>query len=281
MKPLLKWAGGKARLAPQICAAFTQPCRGTYIEPFVGAAAVGLYRLAHGEVSDVVLSDVNPKLIAVHAAVRDHVDLLLEALDRLPGEDWRERYYDVRTAFNEGPHDGPEHAARFIWLNRAGFNGLYRENRKGQFNVPVGRYKRLAIPDEAHFQRTAALLQGVRIETSDFRTVMARAGEGDQVYCDPPYVPLSATANFTGYSKSPFGLEEQRALATCAREAALRGSEVVLSNHDTVLVRDTIYPAEEGFRHVGSPMVKRAISRKASNRKPVAEVIAAIGPIAA
>lgn len=281
MKPLLKWAGGKARLAPQICAVFSQPCTGTYIEPFAGAAAVALYRLAHGQVSSVVLSDVNHKLIGVHLAIRDHVDLVLEALDRMPKDDWRERYYEIREAYNVGPFVGPEHAARFLWLNRAGFNGLYRENRKGEFNVPVGRYTRLALPDETAFQRTAALLTGVDIVSADFRTVMSKAGKGDQVYCDPPYVPLSATANFTGYCKSPFGLDEQRALAVTAREAACRGAEVVLSNHDTVLVRDSIYPAFEGFRHVGNPMVSRAISRKGGDRKAVAEVIAAIGPLAA
>lgn len=280
MKPYLKWAGGKARLAPKICSAFANPTPGTYIEPFAGAGAVALHRLTKGTVSDVVLSDVNQKLMAVHEAIRDDVDGVLHELSRLPGDDWRERYYDIRTMFNAGPHTGPAHAARFIWLNRAGFNGLYRENRKGEFNVPVGRYAKLSIPSEDHFREVSRLLDGVTLLSVDFREAIARAGKGDQVYCDPPYVPLSATANFTAYSKSPFGPTEQRALAITAREAAKRGAEVVLSNHDTPHVRQDIYPLHEGFRHVARPMVKRAISRQGSTRRPVSEVIAAIGPMA-
>jgi DNA adenine methylase len=281
MKPVLKWAGGKARLAPRICAAFTGPCAGVYLEPFAGAAAVALYRLQRNEISHAVLTDVNAKLIAVHQAIRDHVDLVLEALDALPDDDWRERYYEVRAAFNAGPFKGPEHAARFLWLNRAGFNGLYRENKKGQFNVPIGRYKRVSLPSEDHFLAMSELLQGVELKATDFRSALKRAGRGDQVYCDPPYVPLSATANFTAYCKAPFGLNEQIALADSAREAAVRGAEVVLSNHDVPLVRDRIYKVDDGFRYVGTPRVARAISRKGSNRKAVSEVIAAIGPAAA
>jgi DNA adenine methylase len=281
MKPYLKWAGGKARLAPKICAAFTSPSTGTYIEPFAGAGAVALHRLAAGQVDDVVLSDVNHKLIATHVAVRDGLDDVLAAIDRLPKDDWRERYYDVRTAYNEGPFEGPDHAARFIWLNRAGFNGLYRENRKGGFNVPVGRYAKLSIPAESHFRAVSELLQRVTLLAVDFRTAIARAGKGDQVYCDPPYVPLTATANFTGYCKSPFGMAEQRALAITAREAAARGAQVVLSNHDTPVVRQDIYPLHEGFRMVERPMVSRAISQKGAKRRPVSEVIASIGPMVA
>ncbi len=279
MKPYLKWAGGKARLAPSICAAFRNPRPSTYIEPFAGAAAVALYRLANGMVSDVILSDVNAKLMAVHEVVRDDVDGLLAELDRLPKEDWRERYYDVRQAFNDGPHRGPRHAARFVWLNRAGFNGLYRENRNGAFNVPVGRYAKLSLPTEEHLRAVSELFRGVTLLAVDFREAIARAGKGDQVYCDPPYVPLSATASFTSYSKHPFGPREQRALAITAREAARRGAEVVLSNHDTPHVRQDIYPLHEGFRHVERPLVKRAISRNGSTRRPIREVIAAIGPM--
>ncbi|MCB9675995.1 MAG: Dam family site-specific DNA-(adenine-N6)-methyltransferase [Alphaproteobacteria bacterium] len=281
MKPLLKWAGGKARLAPEICEAFAGPCSGTYLEPFAGAAAVALFRLQRGDIGDAVLTDVNHKLIAVHAAVRDHVDDVLEELAAMPYDDWKERYYQVRAAYNDGPFKGPAHAARFIWLNRAGFNGLYRENKRGEHNVPVGRYTRVSIPDESHFRKVSELLRGVHLSADDFRTALTRAGKGDQVYCDPPYVPLSATANFTAYCKAPFGLPEQIALAEAARDAASRGAQVVLSNHDTPLVRDRIYRLDRGFRFHSTPEVSRAISRKGDSRVAVSEVIAAIGPIAA
>jgi len=278
MKPIMKWAGGKARLAGQIAEAFGQPCTGTYYEPFLGSAAVFLHLRAEGLVERAVLGDANDKLIEVHRAVRDDVEGLLRALDDLPGEDWRDRYYEVREAYNAGPQKGVRHAARFIWLNRAGFNGLYRENKKGKFNVPVGRYSRLSIPSADHFRAVSELLRGVELVTASFESLMQEPSEGDHVYCDPPYVPLSETARFTGYCKAPFGISEQKELATVARKAAFKGARVVLSNHDLPVVRNELYPSSSGFRHVARPRVARAISRSARSRKKVAEVIAAIGP---
>lgn len=281
MKPLLKWAGGKSRLAPQICDAFGGPCEGTYYEPFAGSASVFLYRRARGRVRRAVLSDVNPKLMAVHRAVRDDVDGVIRAIEELPRTDWRERYYEVRVAFNAGPHEGAAHAARFIWLNRAGFNGLYRENRHGGFNVPMGSYTKLTLPEPALFYRVHQLLQGTELVDGGFETLLARVGAGDHVYCDPPYVPLSATANFTAYSREPFGPKEQQRLADWAAAVAARGARVVLSNHDLPLVRDELYARSRGFELLAAPMVSRAISRNGADRKPVAEVIAAIGPVGA
>jgi DNA adenine methylase len=278
MKPILKWAGGKARLAPQIAEAFGGPCTGTYFEPFVGSAAVYLHLRATGRVRRAVLSDANEKLVAVHRAVRDDVDRLLDALRTLPTDDWRDRYYEVREAYNQGPFDGPLHAARFLWLNRAGYNGLYRENRRGEFNVPCGKYAALKLPDADQFRAVSKLLQDAEIRTSTFQEVLREAAAGDHVYCDPPYVPLSATACFTGYCSLKFDLEEQHALALAARKAAFTGATVVLSNHDLPVVRNELYPPRDGFRHVAKPRVARAISRGA--RGSVDEVIAAIGPIA-
>ena len=279
MRPILKWAGGKARLAGQILAAFPGPCTGTYYEPFLGSGAVYLKLRQLGHVNDAVLSDANGKLIEVHRSVRDRLDDLLEELHALPCDDWRERYYEVREAYNLGPHAGPAHAARFIWLNRAGFNGLYRENKSGRFNVPLGSYASLKLPDESRFREVSGMMQGTRLAVGDFAKVIRLAGERDQVYCDPPYVPLSETARFTGYCSAPFGPKEQKDLAVEARRAALKGAVVVLSNHDLPVVRNELYPTSSGFRHVSRPRVARAISRKAASRGRVGEVIAAIGPL--
>jgi len=278
MKPIMKWAGGKARLAEQIADAFGAPCEGTYYEPFLGSAAVFLHLREQGLVQRAVLGDANDKLIEVHRAVRDDVDGLLRCLDELPQDDWRDRYYDVREAYNDGPPKGTLHAARFLWLNRAGFNGLYRENKKGEFNVPVGRYAKLSFPSPEHFRQVSEHLRGVELVTASFEQLMQEPGEGDHVYCDPPYVPLSETASFTGYCKVPFGLSEQKQLATVARKAAFKGARVVLSNHDLPVVRNELYPSASGFQHVARPRVARAISRAARSRGRVAEVIAAIGP---
>ncbi len=278
MKPLLKWAGGKARLVSQIDQAFGQACTGRYFEPFLGSGAVYLHLRAASRVGAAVLSDANPKLVAVHVAVRDDVEGVLRALRQLPREDWRERYYDVREAYNVGPFSGSLHAARFLWLNRAGYNGLYRENLQGRFNVPVGRYASLRLPDPSHFRAVSALLQGTRIVAQPFQATIRQAGEGDHVYCDPPYVPLTATACFTGYCGRRFELSEQRELAEVAQEAARSGARVVLSNHDLPVVRDELYPRALGFEHVARPRLTRAISR--GPRRAVHEMIATIGPIA-
>lgn len=278
VKPLLKWAGGKSRLAPSISEAFGAPCTGTYFEPFIGSGSVFLHRRAAGEVGEAVISDFNPKLVAMHVAIRDAVDDVLAELERFPMVEYRAAYYGVRDDFNAGPHEGPRHAARFLWLNRAGFNGLYRENRSGGYNVPVGRYAKISMPSEEAFRTVSALLEGVDIRAGGYDDVMRLAGRGDQIYCDPPYVPLNQSSDFTAYCKSPFGLHEQRSLANEAQRAAFRGAQVVLSNHDLPLVRQVLYPENAGFRVVANPPVSRAISRSVNSRKPILEVIASIGP---
>lgn len=282
MKPLLKWAGGKARLAEPIAEAFGGPCRGRYMEPFCGSGAVFLHLRSRDRVRGALLADVNGKLMAYHQAIRDDVGGVLAALGAFPVEPgWQERFYEIREAYNRGPFEGPEHAARFVWLNRAAFNGLYRENRSGIFNVPVGRYNHLALPAPEHVRAVSALLQGVELVTASFHEVMGQAGPGDHVYCDPPYVPLTATANFTGYSKEEFGPKQQADLAWAARAAAAAGARVVLSNHDLPVVRQELYPQAAGFEHVARPEVARSISRAGATRGKVAEVIARIGPQAA
>jgi DNA adenine methylase len=276
MKPILKWAGGKARLADQIAAAFEGPCQGTYFEPFMGSGAVFFHLKASGLIRKAVLSDANSKLVATHIALRDDVDGVILALESLPRKDWKERYYEVRLAYNEGPFHGVDHAARFLWLNRAGYNGLYRENRRGQFNVPIGRYASLRLPEPSHFYQISRLLQETELVTARFEEILEKASEGDHIYCDPPYVPLSNTACFTGYCNIPFGMDEQQQLAGKAQDAARAGATVVLSNHDLPVVCDELYAKSKGFELVARPQVARAISR--GTRGSVAEVIAAIRP---
>lgn len=270
MKPVIKWAGGKARLANEICERFGEPCQGIYFEPFLGSAAVYLHRKAAGKVRYAVLSDINQKLIEAYRALRLDVRGVFSVLHQLPNKHWQESYYEIREAYNAGPWQGVKHAARFFWLNRAAFNGLYRENRKGAFNVPVGRYDRLLFPSEEHFYQVAAYLQDAELVSCDFREVLAGAGAQDQVYCDPPYVPLSETASFTSYAAEPFGMAEQESLAGAARDAAMRGAKVLISNHDLPATRD-LY-GKMGFDCSFSRAVLRSISR--GGNRHVQELIA-------
>ena len=278
MKPLLKWAGGKARLASTIDAAFATPCTNTYFEPFLGAGALFLYRRAAGKLlGDIVLSDRNAKLIETHIAIRDDVAGVLKSLSRMPTLEYRDVYYEVREQFNTLEQVGNDHAARFLWLNRAGFNGLYRENKSGIYNVPVGRYKSVALPSKEAFYAVSKALQGVTLLAESFETVIAQAGTGDQVYCDPPYVPLTATADFNAYCKAPVTHTQQLRLSASDSQAAERRADVLLSNHDTPIVREELYPTTAGFRVLHKLSVTRSISQKANKRGKASELLASIG----
>ncbi len=272
---LVKWAGGKSKLAERI-GQMLGPCHGTYVEPFLGSAAVFLARKAAGTIDRAILSDVNPHLISMYRWVRDDVDAVLSALDALPLEGWRESYYEIRLAFNEDADASPMQAARLLWLNRAGFNGLYRVNREGRYNVPVGRYKHLSIPHTDTFRAVSAALQGVDLRCCSFAETMALADATDQVYCDPPYLP-DRKAGFAGYAKGVFGLDEHLALATAGREAAHRGARVLISNHDVPVARESVYRASDGWEHTAID-VARMISRSSATRKPVPELLTIIGP---
>ena len=290
MKPLVKWAGGKARLAPLISEAFGGPCEGIYYEPFMGSASVFLHRKALREVQRAVLSDVNRHLMNAYREVRIDAAPVIEALRKLPHEDWHERYYEIRDAFNgaNGVLTPVDAAAHFFWLNRACFNGLYRENKQGMFNVPVGQYKRLSLLAPVDFWLVAQYLQDADLFGFDFKTmfswglspvgdrppVVPVPGLGDHVYLDPPYVPLSKTANFTGYTARGFSLEDQTALARLATYVAHRGARVVVSNADVSLVRE-LYRKEDGWT-LQRVEVQRSISR--GPRGKVGEIIAVAGP---
>lgn len=243
MKPLLKWAGGKATLAPRIATALGNPASWAgYREPFLGSGAVFLHLRSTGYRGPAVLSDVSARLIGFHRAVRDHVDAVLQELDALPTvPGWQAQYPYLRDRFNVTEPHGPRFAALFLWINGACFNGLYRENRSGNFNVPVGRYERISLPSPDHIRLVSSALKGAELEVADFAPSLLLALEDDAVYCDPPYLPASATSSFTAYSGNGFGLEEQRRLAA---HAAASPARVVLSNADIGLV-DKLYPSAE------------------------------------
>lgn len=281
MRPLIKWAGGKARQARMIDVALRKGvlvgCVGTHVEPFAGAGAPFLHRAENGTVHRAILADVNPKLIGMHAAVRNHPQQVIDELRGLPTSlhpttGWRAAYEGVRQAFNDGPHEGAAHAARFIWLNRAGFNGLYRENRAGLYNVPPGKSagatKPLALPTDEHILAVSRLLGLAEVACADFRDIIAIAGKGDQVYCDPPYVPIKADS-FTSYSASGFTAQDQADLAAASLAAVQRGARVVVSNSDTAACR-SLYtdPAWQ----VTELLASRSISRD-GNRAPAKELM--------
>jgi DNA adenine methylase len=297
VRPLLKWAGGKRQLLP-VLAEHYPPTFSRYIEPFMGSAAVFFDLLNSGRLARraIILADVNPDLIGCYRTLRDRPEAVIRALTALACQ-YRTGgaacYYDVRdTRFNPlraalqaratDPRDvadmyTPELAAMVIFLNRTGFNGLFRLNRQGGFNVPVGRYTDPRICDERHLRSVAAALAspGVTIDLQSFDRTLAHAGAGDFVYCDPPYAPLSRTSSFANYTADGFTSFDQRRLQQAVVAACARGAHVVVSNSsasEIVRVYTSADAQKVGLRLRRVP-ARRAINSRAASRGPVAELI--------
>lgn len=262
--PFLKWAGGKSRLLRQYQPYFPTPERmGHYYEPFIGSAAV----FFHLQPRPACLSDANRKLVDVYAIVQQEVEALIEALQAHRNE--HDYYYKVRAQDPAGLSP-VERAARLIFLNRTCYNGLYRENKKGEFNVPFGRYSNPTICNAGRLRSASRALQGVELTVGDFEAVTGRAGAGDFIYFDPPYAPLSATSNFTSYSRDGFGLEDQRRLAETFHLLTARGCNIMLSNSESALVYE-LY-GRRGYRLIPIS-ARRNINSKGDRRGPVTELL--------
>jgi DNA adenine methylase len=259
-KPFLKWAGGKRQLLPVIRAnlpaAFSR-----YHEPFVGGGAV-FFDLAPKR---AVLSDANDELVNCYRIVRDRAQELVAALRGHVYE--KDHYYRIR-AWDPAALDAVQRAARTIYLNKAGFNGLYRVNSKGIFNVPFGRHKNPAICDEANLLACSAQLKGAEIARRRFEEVLGEASAGEFVYFDPPYIPVSRTANFTAYSDLKFEAEDQERLARTFEELAGRGVHVMLSNSDVAWVRERY----ARFR-VTEVLATRSVNSVSSSRGLIGELL--------
>jgi len=265
--PFLKWAGGKNQLLPAILPRFPDRIR-IYYEPFVGGGAVFFALASEGRIGEAVLGDMNRDLIETYRVVRDDVETLVEALAELaPHATSSERYYEVR-AVDPCSLEPVGRAARFIFLNKTCFNGLYRVNRSGRFNVPFGRYKRPRVLDEAALHRASRALTRADLVVEDFETTVAAVGPGDAVYFDPPYAPASETACFTSYHRSPFGPLEHERLRRVYCACWQQGAVAVLSNSDTPFTQD-LYRGLE-FETV---FAQRAINRDPNRRGHVSEML--------
>jgi DNA adenine methylase len=276
-RPFVKMVGGKTRLLPQIMKRLPEKI-GTYVEPFVGGGAV-FFALASEtprRFERAVLADANRELIGCYKAIRDDVEAVIREL-RLYRYGKRS-YLRARSDFNLRGNivDRVERAACFIYLNRTCFNGLYRVNASGNFNVPFGRYKNPLICNAENLRACSRALQGVSLLGYDFKKVFdflfaaKRIGRDDFVYFDPPYVPVSKTADFTAYTRGGFTLNHQRALVAIARRLDTKRVGVLLSNADVAAVR-ALYPTKHFVRRrVSAP---RAISCKGSGRGAARELL--------
>jgi DNA adenine methylase len=293
VRPLLKWVGGKRQLLPSL-RQFYPSQFSAYIEPFFGSGAVffDLWEQGRLEGHQAILIDSNPDLIGCYQAVRDTPGLVAEELERLArghARGGRAHYYKVRdTRFNPlraglRSAEGriaytPALAAMLIYLNRTGFNGLFRVNASGAFNVPAGRYARPRIADRARLEQVAHALAapGVELLWGSFMQAAGAAAAGDFLYIDPPYAPLSTTASFTAYTSPRFGPEQQRELQNMAIDLAKRQCHVLLSNSTAPAIADlydgNVHTQRAGLRALRVP-ARRAINSNPSRRGPVDEYV--------
>lgn len=264
-QPFVKWAGGKRQILPAILGRLPTEIK-TYYEPFVGGGAV-FFALAHeGAFDRAVINDLNSELTdAFQTLGTGGAQAVIDLLSTYPHE---RGFFENLRRHVPAELSLEARAARFIYLNRIGFNGLYRVNQKGQFNVPFGKYENPTICDEDNLLAVAKALVGVEVQCRDFEGSVEPSKPGDTVYFDPPYIPLSETSNFTAYTEGGFGLREHERLAQCFRRLADRGVAVLLSNSDTAKSRE-LY---DGLK-IERVMARRNINSKGTKRGEVSELL--------
>ena len=263
IRPFLKWAGNKYNCLNLILSHF--PVANRLIEPFTGSGAV----FNNTDYPEYLLGEENRDLVALFEHLKIEQESFIVWCKRLfcPENNDSVRYYELREQFNQSV-DVRERAALFLYLNRHGYNGLCRYNKKGSYNVPFGRYIKPYFP-EKEMRFFCQKSQQATFIHNDFRQTFGLAQSGDLIYCDPPYAPLVQSSNFTTYTDKKFGEQEQIILADLARESASKGITVIISNHDTQFTREQYKDAK-----IISFTVNRRISCRAKNRVPAKELLA-------
>jgi len=262
-RPFLKWAGSKRASVPELLSRAPKTF-GTYYEPFVGAGAL-FFAL---QPERAVIADANHRLMCTYAALAGEPEKVIMLLRKHDFNHIDDYYYKARDV-DIDTRSTSEIAAWFIYLNKTCFNGLYRVNKSGKFNVPIGSYKNPMICDEENLRACSAALAGVTIRRSDFEETVAAAKEGDLAYFDPPYVPVTKTADFASYTADGFTYKDQVRLRDCALALKRRGVHVMLSNSATLLV-ESLY--DEHFT-LDRVECRRNVNSKAGGRGPVGEYI--------
>lgn len=272
-RPFVKWVGGKRQLLQQFREMNLYPPydfnpeTATYFEPFVGGGAMFFNLLPQ----KAVLSDMNFELTTTFNVIKNNVDALIKKLKAYQKKNNKEDYLKIRAQEVKRLTD-VSIAARFIYLNRTGFNGLYRVNQKGKFNVPFGAHGNPLICDEENLRKCNESLKGVKIFRQDYKNVLKRARKGDFVYFDPPYYPVSSTSSFTSYTKEAFLEKEQEELSDTFFKLHKKGCFVMLSNSDTPFI-NKLYSNLNKKITIHKVFAGRAINSKGSRRGKISEVV--------
>ncbi len=290
IRPFVKWAGGKGSLIPQLNNFYPYELKnGTierYIEPFVGGGAVLIDILQKYDIQEVYAFDINIDLINSYNIIKNNVEELITDLKQMEteylklGQEERKNYfYNIRNEYNnyelEENEQNIQRAAQFIYLNRTCFNGLYRVNKNGKFNVPIGSYKNPTICDEDNLRQLSQLIQNVEFQYGDYSRSMEYVTENTFVYFDPPYRPLNVTSGFTSYTKEDFNDDNQRELATFYRELNEQNAKLMLSNSNPKNINeddhffDNIY---QGF-NINQIQASRMINANSNGRGKISEIL--------
>jgi len=295
-KPFLKWAGGKTQLLAELSSRLPDDIKEkrlieSYIEPFLGGGAFFFYLRKHYEIRDAYLLDLNRELILTYKVVQEDPDSLISYLNELEEkyrssdkEGRRKLFYQIRTLYNkqikEINHNDyslkwVERAGQLIFLNKTCYNGLFRQNKKGEFNVPHGRYKNPTICDVQNLREVSLALQGVKLIQADFLQAKSFVQRKSFVYFDPPYRPLSATSNFTSYAKEDFDDADQLRLANLFIDLDKAGASLMLSNSDPKNSDETDNFFDElyGGFSIERVLANRNINRDGKGRGKVTELI--------
>ncbi|MEO1928337.1 MAG: DNA adenine methylase [Nautiliaceae bacterium] len=271
-KPFIKWVGGKRQLIPELLKYIPKNFN-NYFEPFVGGGALffELYNLGILKNKKVFLFDINEELINTYKIIRDYPNELIEKLKEFKSKHNKDFYYQIRELDKTDNYKNLDNiikAARFIYLNKTCFNGLYRVNKKGYFNVPMGKYKNPKILDENNILLVSKALQNTIIKHSDYKKVLEYAQKEDFIYFDPPYYPLNKTSNFTSYTQEEFLEKEQIELFETFDILSQKRCFVLESNSDTEFINNLYkkFKIEKVFAN-------RSINSKANNRGKISEVL--------
>ncbi len=286
-KPFLKWAGGKTQLIPEIHKNLPHEFSKitTYIEPFVGSGAILFWILEKfPSIQRAVINDINPDLTSAYKTIAEHPKLLIElllemeqtyhALENEP-ELKKEYFYAKRQIYNQRAVDAVEQTALLLFLNKSCFNGLFRVNSKGAFNVPQGSYKKPTICDKENLWAVSSLLQKVEILDGDYRHTLEHADAHSFFYFDPPYKPLNKTSSFNSYAKSVFGDKEQLGLKKFCQEIDLKGHKFMLSNSDVKNhdAADDFFDELYTDFNIQRVKAKRSINSKGNSRGELNELL--------
>lgn len=272
-RPFVKWVGGKRQLARQFRDMDLYPpddfdvSRATYFEPFVGGGAMFFDLMPQRS----VLSDMNKELIITYNIIKDNIEDLIKRLKTHQKKNSKDYFLKIRSQDFE-KLTNINIAARFIYLNRTCFNGMFRVNSKGQFNVPYGKYKNPLICDEDNLKKVSKSLKNIKILHQDYRKVLEKAKKGDFIYFDPPYYPVNKTSNFTSYTKEAFLEKEQEELRDTYLKLHKRGCYVMLSNSDTPFI-NKLYSGLSKKIKIKKVFAGRNINSKASGRGKIKEVV--------